>query len=184
MQHAQDREDRPTGRFRRASRAPRTLSIAFRLLAIALPAIVFVATARASSADLARGLGLPGPVSVSGLARVALVGLGLAPALALSVSLEALRRCALSIRSGRSLTLDVARTLRLAATWMLGASAAALIAPTLAGLLLTASSGAHALAIHVDSGVVLPAVFSAALFLLSGVIAEAAALADEHAQIV
>lgn len=184
MEQGQTRAERPTGRFRRASRTPHTLSIGFRLLAIAIPAMVLFASTRAGAGDLGRALGVPAPEHLGALTRVSLVALGLGPALALSVSLEALRRCALSIRRGRALTLDVARAIRLSASWLLVSSVAALIAPTLAGLLLASASGTHALAIHVDSGVVLPAVFSGAFFLLSGVIAEAAALADDHAQIV
>lgn len=173
-----------TGSFRRPSRAPRTLSILFRLLAVAIPASVLFVTVRASDAELARSLDVPAPAAFGVLTRIAVVTLALTPSLATSFALEALRCCALFIRRGRALTLDVARALRVAASWMLASSVAALIAPTIAGLLLSASSGKLTLGLHLGAGVVLPGAFSGALFLLSGVIVEAATLADDHAQIV
>jgi hypothetical protein len=156
----------------------------FRTLAIAIPSSVLFVVARASAAELARGIGVPASESVALGVRLALVALALVPTLATSLSLEALRRCALSIHDGRGLTLDVARHLRHAASWMLAASAAALVVPTLAGMLLSAESGKLTVTVQLGAGVALPIILAGALRLLSGIVVDAAALADEHAQIV
>ncbi|WP_394822235.1 hypothetical protein [Pendulispora albinea] len=78
----------------------------------------------------------------------------------------------------------MAQKLRTAATCMLASSAAALLVPTVAGVLLSLASGELSITVHAGAGVVLPMAFSGALRLLSGVVVDAAALAEEHAQIV
>lgn len=171
-----------TGSFRRHAEAPRRLSLFFRVLAVLIPSSVLSVAARASAAELARVLGVPAPDGVGPAMRIAIVVLAVAPALATAVSLEALRRCALSIHRGRGLTLDVARRLRTGASWMFAASAAALVVPTVAGMLLSATSGKLTVAVHLGPGVVLPIVLAGSLRLLSGLVVDAAALADDHAQ--
>ncbi|MBX3200728.1 MAG: hypothetical protein KF850_28430 [Labilithrix sp.] len=169
---------------KRVSTAPRRLSLLFRGLAILIPTSVLVVAVRAPASELAHALGVAAPPEIGLLTRVLVVALAVAPAIATALSLESLRRCALSIHEGRGLTLDVARRLRSAATWMFVASAAALVVPTLATMLLSAASGRLTVAVHVGSGVVLPIVLAGALRLLGSVVVEAAALADDHAQIV
>lgn len=184
MEESARRAATTTARRRRFSRSSRRLALFFRAMAIAIPSSVLFVAARASAADLARGIGVPAPDSVAIGVRVAVVALALVPALAIALSLEALRRCALSIHEGRGLTLDVARCLRHAAFWMFASSAAALIVPTLAGMLLSAANGKLSVTVQLGAGVALPIILAGALRLLSGVVVDAAALADEHAQIV
>lgn len=156
----------------------------FRVFAVAIPLSVLAVVAWSPIDELARALGVPVPTEMGLLLRTALMGLALLPVLATALSLEALRRCALAVHEGRGLTLELARHLRAAGTWMLVSSGGALVVPTLAGLLVSMASGRVTLMVHVGTGVVLPIILAAALRLLGGVVVSAATMAEDHAQIV
>lgn len=178
-------DDAPkSARSRRRSATTHRIAFLFRVLAILIPLTVVVSALRASAEELANAIGVPTPASIGSGLRIALVALALVPALGTSLSLEALRRAANAIDGGRGLTLAVARALQAAASWMLGSSLAALVVPSLVGILLSLPTGRITLTVHVGSGVVMPVVLAGALRLVSGVVVEAAALADEHARIV
>lgn len=168
----------------RRRRSPRRLARLLRVVAIGLPASVIAWTVWAPVAELAAAVGVPAPGELGVGMRVALVILSVMPVLATAIALEALRRCALAVHDGRGMTLEVAQGLRAAGSWMLAASVAALVVPTLAALVLSAPTGQLIVRVNLGSGVVLPMVLAGALRLIAGVIVEAAALADENAQIV
>ncbi|AGC46863.1 hypothetical protein MYSTI_05586 [Myxococcus stipitatus DSM 14675] len=169
---------------RTSSEAPLRLAYLFRAFAVAIPVSVLGVVVLSPVDELARALGVPSPTEPGLLMRMALTGLALAPVLATSLSLEALRRCALAVHDGQGLTLELARHLRAAGTWMLVSSAGALFVPTLAGLVLSAASGKVTLMVHVGTGVVLPIILAGALRLLGGVVVSAAAMAEDHSRIV
>jgi hypothetical protein len=118
----------------------------------------------------------------SGLALLA----GMLPVCGVAYGLLHARLCFRGFVAGRCWDLGTVRHLRALASGMLFSALAGLLCPTLTSLLLTlgAPAGQHTLRVHIGSSELLLLLFAGIVWQIAQVLAQAVALADEHALIV
>jgi hypothetical protein len=164
-------------RERRLKRAGARLQAACLAAAVAVPAAAALALLAAPDRPWAEA-----PAALQALAGAA----ALAPALLLGWALLAAGRCCALFRRGRFLTRDNAAALRATAGRGALAAAAGLTAPTAIGLLLTAAAppGERTLVLQIGSGPLLGLLLAGLLWAMAEVMAQAAEMAEDHAQIV
>lgn len=158
------------------------------LAAIVLPLVPVVAIWRMPETEIAGRVGLPAmalPTLAPG-SRVLLVALGTLPVVLLASGLLHARRALRSFSRGEFFGLEMANGLRGLAGYACAAALCAIVASALASVVLTYSlgPGSRRLALSVSSGELLELLTAALVWLISGVLAEAQALADENSQFV
>lgn len=129
--------------------------------------------------QLARQAGLAAAATPATAALVVTACLALTPVLCMARALWSARACLQSFRHGELLTRRVVGRLRGFAAWGAAAGVLGVVAPTLAGVLL--SEGPRQLALRLDSHQLL---FCALTWQISAVLEQAVAIAEDHAQIV
>lgn len=112
--------------------------------------------------------------------------LALIPPVLLAAALLAATRCFRLFRDGVYFSADIARALRSFASRVVISGLAGLLVPPLLSVVMTWSNppGSRALALQIGSTPMLALFFGGVLWAIAAVMARAAALADEHAQIV
>ncbi len=168
----------------RLKRRSRVAALVCLVMAFLLPASVAAVLAYAGPGALVSGS--PSGFDPTRLALF-LAGLaGFAPALLAGAALLSARACLEVFAAGRWFEPDAAAALRRMAARMIAAAAAALVAPTAIWLILSAGApeGERMLVVEIGSGPLLGVVLGAAVWLISDVMARAAELAADHAEIV
>jgi hypothetical protein len=156
--------------------------------AVALPLLVASAVWAMPVAEIASRVGLP-PVPLPPPAmgsRAALIVLATIPAAIFAGGLLCARRVFLSFARGVFFTQEAVAGLRGLAASAGAAALAAIVVSAVASVVLTSALGAgqRRLAISFGAGELLQILTAGLFWLISGVLAEARALADENAQFV
>lgn len=169
------------------------LALACLVLAAALPAFTLYGLCTTPAEAWLSRLGLP-PLPAAGSAgwRIAPWQSGLAmlvgmlPVCGLAYGLLRARLCFIGFVRGQTFSLGAVRHLRGFAAGLLVSAVAGLLAPVLISVLLTlgAPPGQRALSLAIGSNEALMLLFAGIVWQIAHVMAEAAALAEDHAQIV
>jgi hypothetical protein len=175
----------PLHRMRRLARWLGPLCLAG---AVTLPLVVAVAVLRMPETEIASRVGLPAialPALATG-SRWSLVALGTVPASIFALGLLYARRVFQSFARGDFFARDAVVGLRGFAACASVAALAAVVVSAAASVVLTSALGPghRRLAISLGSGELLQLLTAGLVWLISGALAEAQALADENAQFV
>lgn len=163
------------------------------VLAAALPVATLAFWALADEATLIlrldpnpRTAGLHFPDGLSDWQRLAAAALTLLPVGLLAAGLLSARRCLRSFADGAFFTADAIRALRGFARAVFWSAAAGVALPTLLGLVLTAGNpvGQRALVIGIGSDQMLGMLIAGVLWVIAGALAQAAAIAEDHALVI
>ncbi|MDN3516274.1 hypothetical protein QWY84_01495 [Aquisalimonas lutea] len=155
-------------------------------LATVIPASVAALWFLGGPAAIMARANLPMPVALDSWQWLLGGALALVPSALLAAALLAAARCFRLFRGGVFFSADIARALRSFAARVVMSGLAGLLVPPLLSVVMTWSNppGSRALAFHVGSTPVLALFFGGVLWAIAAVMARAADLADEHAQIV
>lgn len=172
---------------RRLRRLSRILAAASLLLAVGLPlAVIWLWWAEDPVLLLSRLAGVESGARPGGWQVLGATVVNLIPTLVLSAALVAAGRCFRCFAEGSYLSHPAASALRHFGQRVAIAAGLGLILPTALGLLLTldAAPGERLLILSVGSTPLLGLLFGGMVWAIGAVMARAAVLADEHAQIV
>lgn len=178
--------DRQLGRLRRASGLLASVCL---IAAVLLPALVIVGVLQLPADDLARRAGLApglGAPALETWQRAAVLVVALVPVGLLAVGLFHAQLGLRFVARGELFAAQAVTALRRLAGYACAATLAGVLAPTLAGLVLSygLGPGHRQLVLSVGSGELLQLLTSGLVWLMAGLLAEGRALADENAQFV